>query len=258
MDCAHSYILFGLVVASHACSSGEPFESSRTSEPRPLTEDGSRTRSAPGIFCKLCSTAWHRAPANMKVSSAPESFVGYCAEKICRPGDWRLLYQSKGRWVPRSPWPIGLEAKSFINLFSTSIFAMRHFRRSRPSADTPPLTPESPAELARMLTAQRDSRALAAASSVIALSITSAFDGTHDVPSDGAADRGIDTGWRTAYAAARMAIEVAKESSDMFLPLKAVVGAMSVLMKNCDVSAPYLRTERVFIHSLHLALANGR
>ena len=40
-----------------------------------------------------------------------------------------------------------------------------------------------------------------------------------------------------AYGAARMAVEMAKESSDMFLPLKAVVGAMSVLIKNYDVSA---------------------
>ena len=35
-----------------------------------------------------------------------------------------------------------------------------------------------------------------------------------------------------------MAVEVAKESSDMFLPLKAVVGALSVLIKNYDVSSP--------------------
>ena len=33
-----------------------------------------------------------------------------------------------------------------------------------------------------------------------------------------------------------MAVEIAKESSDMFLPLKAVVGALSVLIKNYDVS----------------------
>jgi hypothetical protein len=35
-----------------------------------------------------------------------------------------------------------------------------------------------------------------------------------------------------------MAVEIAKESSDMFLPLKAVVGALSVLIKNYDVSTP--------------------
>lgn len=33
-----------------------------------------------------------------------------------------------------------------------------------------------------------------------------------------------------------MAVEIAKESSDMCPPLKAVVGAISVLMHNCDVS----------------------
>ena len=33
-----------------------------------------------------------------------------------------------------------------------------------------------------------------------------------------------------------MAIEITKESSDMFLPLKAVVGALSVLIRNYDVS----------------------
>ena len=40
-----------------------------------------------------------------------------------------------------------------------------------------------------------------------------------------------------AYGAARVAIETAKESSDMFPPLKAVAGAVSVLIKNYDVSA---------------------
>ena len=44
-------------------------------------------------------------------------------------------------------------------------------------------------------------------------------------------------GWKTAYSAVRMAVEVTKESSDLFLPLKAVVGAVSILMKNYDVSA---------------------
>ena len=96
---------------------------------------------------------------------------------------------------------------------------------------------------------------LAATSSAIALSITPAFD---DVPNDGAADKGKDTGWRTAYAAVRMAVEVTKESSDMFLPLKAVVGAVSILMKNCDVSTFYLRAEWAFTISLYLALANSR
>ena len=47
-----------------------------------------------------------------------------------------------------------------------------------------------------------------------------------------------ESGWGTAYEAARIAIDIAKETSDMFLPLKAVVGALSVLFKNYDVRFP--------------------
>lgn len=46
-----------------------------------------------------------------------------------------------------------------------------------------------------------------------------------------------ESGWGTAYAAAKMAVDMAKESSDMFLPVKAVAGALSVLIKNYDVSS---------------------
>ena len=35
-----------------------------------------------------------------------------------------------------------------------------------------------------------------------------------------------------------MAVEAAKESSDMFPPLKAVLGALSVLVRNYDASVP--------------------
>jgi hypothetical protein len=43
-----------------------------------------------------------------------------------------------------------------------------------------------------------------------------------------------------------MAIEVAKESSDVLFPLKAVAGALAVLIKNYDVSLPrvYRPTDR--------------
>ena len=44
-----------------------------------------------------------------------------------------------------------------------------------------------------------------------------------------------ESGWGTAYEAAKIAIDIVNESSDMFLPLKAVVGALSVLIKNYDV-----------------------
>ena len=36
---------------------------------------------------------------------------------------------------------------------------------------------------------------------------------------------------------------MAKESSDMFPPLKAVAGAVSVLIKNYDVSAPHCQPD---------------
>jgi hypothetical protein len=48
--------------------------------------------------------------------------------------------------------------------------------------------------------------------------------------------RVADSAWQTAYSTAKMVVDITKESSDMFLPLKAVVGAISVLIKNYDVS----------------------
>ena len=113
---------------------------------------------------------------------------------------------------------------------------MRRLRRSKSSEDIPTSTPTFPTELVRKLASQKKAKALAVSSASIALSIGSAFGNTCGTPSDGDAGRGRDSGWRTAYAAARMAVEITKESSDMFLPLKAVVGAISVLMQNCDVS----------------------
>ena len=76
--------------------------------------------------------------------------------------------------------------------------------------------------------------------------------------SDGATVRGRDTAWQTAYGTARMAVEIAKESSDMFLPLKAVVGAVSILIKNYDVSLSYSRAENPLIFCLLPPLANFR
>ena len=112
---------------------------------------------------------------------------------------------------------------------------MPRLGKSKLLPTTPVSTPTPPAELVQDLVLRRDSRALAASSTAIAFSIGSAFCDTRDTSGDGATVRGRDTGWQTAYAAARMAVEITKESSDMFLPLKAVVGAMSVLIKNYDV-----------------------
>ena len=107
-----------------------------------------------------------------------------------------------------------------------------------PKLKTPAVsTPTSPPELAQRVRSlpQGDSRALPALSTAIALSIGSPFYGIHDTLSDRGTIQGRDTSWQTAYSAARVAVEITKESSDMFLPLKAVTGAMSVLIKNYDV-----------------------
>lgn len=95
------------------------------------------------------------------------------------------------------------------------------------------LTPIPPPKLAHKLKLlpQGDLRALAASSTAIALSIASPSDSA-----DSDADREkMDSFWKTTYGAARMTVELTKESSDMFLPLKAVAGALSVLIKNYDV-----------------------
>ena len=112
---------------------------------------------------------------------------------------------------------------------------MRRLLKPKPPTDIPASIPTPSAELIQDLTSRRDYRTLAASSTAIALSICPPIHGTSDTSNNGAIVRGRDTGWQTAYAAARMAVEITKESSDMFLPLKAVVGAMSVLIKNYDV-----------------------
>ena len=78
---------------------------------------------------------------------------------------------------------------------------------------------------------------LAASSSAIALAVASPFcDPTDTTPNEPGSSK--ESAWTVAYGAARMAVEIANASSDMFLPLKAVVGALSVLIKNYDVGPP--------------------
>ena len=76
----------------------------------------------------------------------------------------------------------------------------------------------------------REPRALAASSSLIALSM-------HPSPCDDS-EPSKESILRVAYGGAKIAIDIVKESSDMFLPLKAVVGAVAVLIKNFDVRRP--------------------
>ena len=116
------------------------------------------------------------------------------------------------------------------------------FRKKSPPPATPinspPLTPAEHIrqKLATFHPRTKDRRALAASSSAIALSIVSTSrDPTDLVLNEPGSSK--ESGWVTAYEAAMMAVEIADPSSDMFLPLKAVVGALSVLLKNCDVSA---------------------
>ena len=109
---------------------------------------------------------------------------------------------------------------------------MHYFRKSKAPADTPASTSTSPEKLVK----KRDPRALATLSAGIALSIGSPSNDIGDTPSDGAAVHGTGAVLQTTYAAVRMAVEITNQSSDLCLPLKAVVGAMSALMKNYDVS----------------------
>lgn len=124
--------------------------------------------------------------------------------------------------------------------------AMHHLRKKSSSSTAPvngpPPIPTSPNKLIKKDVVKthskaKDLRALAASSSSVASSIGSPSCNLSDASSD---EVSKDSGWRTAYGAARMAVEIAKESSDMFLPLKAVVGALAVLIKNYDVSPKHL------------------
>lgn len=117
---------------------------------------------------------------------------------------------------------------------------MLRSRKPKLPGDTQDSASTSAAELVQRLTSRRDTRALPASSTTIALSY-----GTRSTPSNGATVRGRDTGWKTAYDAAKMALEIANEACDMFLPLKAVVGVMSVFVRNYDVSVSRLRTEHL-------------
>ena len=131
---------------------------------------------------------------------------------------------------------------------------MRRLLKSKPPADVS--TPTPPKKLVEDLASRKDPRALAATSAAIALSIGSILYDTRDTSSDGTDVRGKGSDWHTAYGAARMAVEIANESSDMFLPLKAVVGALSVLIRNCDVSVSCSRTEQLLTFFLFPGTAN--
>jgi len=113
---------------------------------------------------------------------------------------------------------------------------MPRFRKSKAPAKIPAPAPTSPTELIK----KGDSGALATLSAGIALSIGSPSDDARGTSSGGTTVRGTDAILKTTYSAVRMAVEITKESSDLCLPLKAVVGAVFALMKNYDVSVPFM------------------
>ena len=101
-----------------------------------------------------------------------------------------------------------------------------------PSTSTSPIVEYIKKEFATFYPEVKDPRALVASSSTIALSIASPGCDPTDFVSD---EPSRESAWRTAYGAAKMAIDGVKESSDVFPPLKAVASAISFLIKNYDV-----------------------
>ena len=127
---------------------------------------------------------------------------------------------------------------------------MHHFRKkssAKPASSQPPeSTPIEHTKRARTTHrhgAKDPERTRATSSNVVPSSIASLSRDPVDVVSY-EPGTSKESRWRTVYGAARTAVEITKESSDMFLPLKAVVGALSVLIKNYDVSPSraFLRT----------------
>jgi len=132
--------------------------------------------------------------------------------------------------------------------------------RSRAPSTPTPTSPDESFIRKRFSSLHRgDVKTLAASSIAVASSIGSPSlnqscppdpheqNATHISRSDhntiGQGHHGVDSAWQTAYSMAKMVVDITKESSDMFLPLKAVVGALSVLIKNYDVSPILVTTE---------------
>ena len=103
-----------------------------------------------------------------------------------------------------------------------------------PPTHTPPIVEYIKQELATFYPRAKDLRTIAASSSAVALSIASPPNDSTDIVSNepGSSNESV---WKAAYGVARMAVDIAKDSSDMLPPLKAVMVALSVLIKNCDV-----------------------
>ena len=142
---------------------------------------------------------------------------------------------------------------------------MRRFLKKTSASSTPtnsrPSTPTPPAEyikreLGTFYPHVKDKRTLAASTSAIALSIASAScDPSNIAPNEPGSSK--ESAWKAAYGAAKIAIETIKESSDMFPPLKAVLGALSVLIKNYDVSSSHRIALQTANRVLQQTIANA-
>ena len=63
--------------------------------------------------------------------------------------------------------------------------------------------------------------------------------------------------WKsTAYATTKLAINLVKESSDAFPPLKSVAGGLSAILNHCDVRCVFSQTKQSMV--LTTVLANHR
>ena len=120
---------------------------------------------------------------------------------------------------------------------------MRRFRK-RPSSPTSPTDGQPPSSaLPTRLKKKRaiiqpraeDQDELAGTSSGMPSSVTSSSQNQLvNTPLDESGPS-KESGWKAVYGALKITVDIAKESSDLLLPLKAVVGALSVLIKNYDV-----------------------
>lgn len=112
-------------------------------------------------------------------------------------------------------------------------------QRCQPQAPTPLTNEQSIESLGR----ERSVGALATLSYTIALSYAIAL----PIPPHHCGFAGTtrselftpeESGWKEVYGRASRAVRVSGDSSDMFPPLKAVVDALSVLVKNFGVGTP--------------------
>ena len=140
----------------------------------------------------------------------------------------------------------------------------RRFRELISPSATPPQRPPSAPPLPAVEHKKKGSvtshpqveskRVLGTSSNATALSTASPSSDTTDLVPDKPGST-KESAWRAAYGAARIAVDIAKDSSDMFLPLKAVVSAISVLVKNYDVRRS--RASRALSTNQLLLPANG-